>query len=323
MLGFRHYLVMICLVALSACGGKAPIKPDSADSATPVPAKQAEAQPGKGGYYLDDGPDSNTRIDINSIPDAEPKTEKPYARSNKPYIALGQKYVPMTRYSPYQRQGIASWYGKRYHGKQTSSGEVYDMYGMSAAHTTLPIPSYVKVTNPANNRSVVVRVNDRGPFKKERLIDLSYAAAHKLDLIMPGSGTVIVEAIDTSPEGLKKFAQSKKTITAENNAATVTPPVDTSVTGQVDVSYTSQKVARTDFSAFYVQVGAFKSEQNGEILRKKIIALNLANDASVTNVYNGSLYRVRLGPFASRRDADVHANRVRQRLNISTLVTNQ
>ncbi|PKO45212.1 MAG: septal ring lytic transglycosylase RlpA family lipoprotein [Betaproteobacteria bacterium HGW-Betaproteobacteria-22] len=323
MLNFKHYFVMICLVALSACGGRTPVKPDSAASPTPSPTRQSDAQPGNGGYYLDDGPDESARIDIHSIPDAEPKAETPYPRSNKPYIALGQKYVPMTSYVPYQKQGTASWYGKRYHGKQTSSGEIYDMYGMSAAHTTLPIPSYVKVTNPANNRAIVVRVNDRGPFKKERLIDLSYAAAHKLDLITPGSGTVIVEAIDTSPDGLKKFAQSKKTITAENSPSSAANPVSTNPTAQTEKGNARPEISRTDFSVFYVQAGAFKNEQNGDALRKKIIALNLASDTSVTNVYNGDLYRVRLGPFTNRRDADIQANRVRKQLNISVLVTNQ
>jgi len=103
--------------------------------------------------------------------------------------------VPMTSLQPFKQRGLASWYGKRYHGQKTSSGETYDMYAMTAAHPTLPIPSYARVTNVANGRSVVVRINDRGPFKSERVIDVSYVAAHKLGFIQAGQARVEVEAI--------------------------------------------------------------------------------------------------------------------------------
>ena len=190
---------------MTACAGTSSTKPEPTNAKNTT-AKQSDGSSKGGGYYLDDGPGDNTGIDFDSIPDAQLKTEKPLVSSNKPYQALGQKYVPMTSYAPYTKRGVASWYGKRYHGRKTSSGEVYDMYSMSAAHTTLPIPSFVKVVNPANGKAVVVRVNDRGPFKSDRLIDLSYAAAHKLGLVANGSGMVEVTAIDTSPEALKNNA---------------------------------------------------------------------------------------------------------------------
>jgi rare lipoprotein A len=146
-----------------------------------------------GGFYKDDGPGDNARLA--SIPDAVPRAEPLHRYANRPYEAMGRKYVPLTRVGVYKQRGTASWYGKRFHGNPTSSGEKYDMYKMTAAHPILPIPSYVRVTNLANGRTVVVRVNDRGPFHKERVIDLSYAAAAKLGYVGAGSARVLVEQI--------------------------------------------------------------------------------------------------------------------------------
>jgi rare lipoprotein A len=148
-----------------------------------------------GGYYLDDGPGDNPPADIDSIPDAVPQLEPLHTGAMKPYVVMGRTYTPMTELTPYKARGIASWYGRRYHGKQTSTGEPYDMYAMSAAHPTLPLPSYVRVTNVATGKSVVVRVNDRGPFIDSRLIDLSYTAAHKIGVLGGGSAVVEVESI--------------------------------------------------------------------------------------------------------------------------------
>ena len=146
-----------------------------------------------GGYYKDDGPGDSAKLA--SIPDAVPRAEPLHRWANRPYQALGRKYVPLTRVGIYKQRGTASWYGKRFHGSPSSSGERYDMYKMSAAHPILPIPSYVRVTNVANRRSVVVRVNDRGPFHAGRAIDLSYAAASKLGYLTQGSAEVQIEQI--------------------------------------------------------------------------------------------------------------------------------
>jgi rare lipoprotein A len=148
-----------------------------------------------GGYYKDDGPHERPPANFDRVADAVPRAEPLHKFANRPYEALGKNYVPMTSLQPFKQRGLASWYGKRYHGRKTSSGEIYDMYAMSAAHPTLPIPSYARVTNVANGKSVVVRINDRGPFRSERIIDLSYVAAHKLGLIQAGQGRVEVEAI--------------------------------------------------------------------------------------------------------------------------------
>jgi rare lipoprotein A len=154
-----------------------------------------------GAYYLDDGPPQNVAADLESIPDAQPRREPLKTATTKAYTALGQRFVPMTRLEPYRAQGRASWYGKRYHGQATASGEIYDMLAMTAAHPTLPIPSYARVRNPSNGRSVVVRINDRGPFHAGRLIDLSYVAALKLDLVRTGGGEVDVELVIPDEDG--------------------------------------------------------------------------------------------------------------------------
>jgi rare lipoprotein A len=148
-----------------------------------------------GGYYLDDGPGDSPPANLDAIPDAVPRHEPVLPRTTRPYTVFGREYQPMSKLQPYKARGIATWYGRRYHGNRTSSGEPYDMYAMTAAHPTLPIPSYVRVTNVANGRSVVVRVNDRGPFLDNRLIDLSYTAARRLDYVQDGSAEVEVELI--------------------------------------------------------------------------------------------------------------------------------
>src|SRR6267142_2430761 len=148
-----------------------------------------------GGYYLDDGPGPNPPANLDSVPEPTPTVEPINKYTSRPYAVLGRVYTPYIRLTQYKARGVASWYGKRYHGQKTSSGEVYDMYAMTAAHTILPLPSYARVTNVANGKSVIVRVNDRGPFHEDRLIDLSYVAAQRLGLVGHGSGIVEVEAI--------------------------------------------------------------------------------------------------------------------------------
>ena len=149
----------------------------------------------RGGYYKGDGPGGPPPVNLDAIADAKPRAEPLNRGANEPYSALGRKYVPYTSLQAYRARGVATWYGRKFHGKNTASGERYDMYAMTAAHTILPIPSYARVTNLANGKSVVVRINDRGPFHADRIIDLSYAAAHKLGYVGAGSAKVEVEAI--------------------------------------------------------------------------------------------------------------------------------
>ena len=151
--------------------------------------------PKKGGYYKDDGPGANPPSNLAAVPDAKPRSEPLHKYANRPYEVFGKKYVPLASVQPYQQRGLASWYGKRFHGQKTASGETYDMYAMTAAHPILPIPSYARVTHVKSGKQVIVRINDRGPFHSGRVIDLSYAAAHRLGLLGTGSGEVAIEAI--------------------------------------------------------------------------------------------------------------------------------
>lgn len=299
--------VSILALILAGCGtlggragGGAPVieRGDGPESpsgetqpASPKPEKpKTEGSTRKGGgYYLDDGPGDNPPENIDAIPDAVVKNEPLRPANSRPYTALGETYTPMTEWQPYRAEGIASWYGKRYHGQKTASGEIYDMYGMTAAHTILPIPSYVRVTNPENGRSVVVKVNDRGPFKKDRLIDLSYAAAHKLRLVGKGSGKVVVEWLDPKQP----------------------QPVAMDSTAKI-------AAARS-----YVQLGAFKQKENADLLRQQLEQQGLTQGAPVESWYNADLYRVRLGPYASREEAERAAENIRQTMGVSAIITTQ
>jgi rare lipoprotein A len=190
----KRGVALAILALLAGCASP----PEQAPTTSPEVKSAAEAipqAPGKGGYYKDDGPGEKPPPDLAEIPDAVPRIEPPHRYANRPYQVFGKDYAPMAAQQPYRERGAASWYGKKFHGQKTSSGEVYDMYAMSAAHRTLPIPSYARVTNVANGKSVVVRINDRGPFHSSRIIDLSYAAAYRLGYIQAGSATVEVESI--------------------------------------------------------------------------------------------------------------------------------
>ena len=190
------------LLPLAGCGvfgGRREQPPAPSTSSTPPPSSAPSS--GKGGYYLDDGPGANPPADIDSIPDAVPRVEPLHKGAMRPYAVMGRNYVPMTALAPYRARGVASWYGRRYHGKQTSTGELYDMYGMSAAHPTLPLPSYVRVTNLKNNRSLIVRVNDRGPFHEGRVIDLSVRAAQLLGFYETGTTRVKIDYVGKASLG--------------------------------------------------------------------------------------------------------------------------
>src|SRR5579859_7073484 len=186
-------LIVLTALALSACASLPPVE----EAPSSEPRAEAPRQPPArgGGYYKDDGPGDKPPGNLAEIPDAQPKRESLIAAANRPYAVFGRSYEPLAKVQPFQQTGLASWYGRRFHGQKTSSGEIYDMYGMTAAHPTLPIPSYARVTNLANGRSVVVRINDRGPFHSDRIIDLSYTAAYKLGYAAAGSARVEVQSI--------------------------------------------------------------------------------------------------------------------------------
>ena len=199
----KRFALIACAIAFTGCaalgGSDRTTDRPTADKGKPNNA-MVVVKPG-GGYYDRDGPPEVAPADLAKIPDAVPRKEALLAWSNRPYTVFGQRYTPMTLRATYKQTGIASWYGKQFHGRKTSSGEVYDMLAMTAAHPTLPIPSFVRVTNVRNGKQVVVRVNDRGPFLQNRLIDLSFAAATKLDYVNSGHTQVEIELIRLDDNG--------------------------------------------------------------------------------------------------------------------------
>ena len=210
---------IICLLVLAGCGTavrhgdpQAASVPATPSAATPAPAATPAApsaaapagQPSKGGYYKDDGPGATPPPNLAAVPDVVPRVEPLHRFANRPYQVFGKNYVPVANLAPFKQTGVGSWYGRRFHGAPTSSGEAYDMYAMTAAHPTLPIPSYARVTNSANGRSVVVRINDRGPFHSGRIIDLSYTAAWKLGYVEAGSARVEVESLLPEKPGSRR-----------------------------------------------------------------------------------------------------------------------
>ena len=214
------------------------------------------------------------QIDVETIPNAVPKKE-PKSRYGNPksYVVFGKRYYVMDSSKGYVERGIASWYGTKFHGRRTSSGETYDMYAMTAAHKSLPLPTYVQVTNLSNSKFIVVKVNDRGPFHENRIIDLSYTAAIKLDIIQKGTGLVEVKAID--------IEDSKEVILVEDD-----------------------KISTQDAS-FYIQVGTFSKLESAKKLKQKLVSFgdNLIKISNVI-VSGNTLYRVRIGPFTDTKLSD-------------------
>lgn len=268
---------MLVLLWLAGCSS-APQRPEPGERPPPPTTK--------GGYYKDDGPGDNVPPNLASIPDAVPRAEPPHRYANRPYQVFGKDYVPLAASQSYREQGTASWYGKKFHGQKTSSGEVYDMYGMTAAHRTLPIPSYARVTNLANGKSVVVRINDRGPFHSERIIDLSYAAAYKLGYVTAGSARVEVESVGaTTAEAKPQVAEGKP-----------------------------QEATGT-----YIQVGAFSVRENAEDLRARMMRELAGLSEAVQVLLVGNLWRLQVGPYRSSDDARPVAQRIETELNLKPL----
>ncbi|HEY0634471.1 MAG TPA: septal ring lytic transglycosylase RlpA family protein [Gammaproteobacteria bacterium] len=220
-------------------------------------------------------------VDTSRAPEPVPRVE-PRSKYGNPasYEVNGRQYHVLASSSGYVERGIASWYGTKFHGRRTSSGETYDMYAMSAAHKTLPIPCYARVTNLENGRSVVVRVNDRGPFHDNRLIDLSYAAANRLGINAKGTGLVEVRTVTSAEEA-----------TAQTQAANAPTAGGT--------------------PRLYLQVGAFVSRSNADQLRSRLTSHQIPS-ASVQQASRpeGPIYRVRIGPLSDTDEADALASRI-------------
>jgi rare lipoprotein A len=273
---------------------------------------------GRGGYYLDDGPGDQIPEGLHAIADAEPKID-PYSRAaNRPYTVFGQTYTPITDNRPYKKRGYGSWYGKKFHGKKTSSGELYDMYKMTAAHPTLPIPCYARVTNLNNGNQVIVRVNDRGPFRSSRIIDLSYTAALKLGYLGKGSGMLEVEHL--LPDEIERLAQNRRTgapgeggqpgIVASNAESRVNEEKGQQSRDLLDelISTSKDKAAPdpgtpASIDGYYLQLGSYRKAESAQSMQAKY-ALKWADRLPAIEVVNkGEHYRLYSGPFATRERA--------------------
>ncbi|PZP32930.1 MAG: septal ring lytic transglycosylase RlpA family lipoprotein [Roseateles depolymerans] len=251
---------------------------------------------------LRDGPAASTPSDLAKRPDAEPRIDPVRSGGpNKPYEVMGQRYVPLSGDPSYSETGLASWYGRQFHGRSTSSGEIYDMFGMTAAHATLPIPSYARVRNPANGREVVVRVNDRGPFHPGRIIDLSYTAALKLDLlrgVAPVQVTRITQA-EIRAGNWQRPANEPPPLYAPE-AAPGAPQRDTTAT-----------LAGVATAGTWLQFGAFAQRDGAETLKQRVASADLELLPLLTIVDEGGLHRVRAGPFPDAAEARAWALRLR------------
>jgi rare lipoprotein A len=294
---------------------------------------------GRGGYYQDDGPGDNPPSGLMDTPDAVVRYE-PYAKfANKPYAVFGTTYTPLINDEPFVQRGIASWYGVKFHGQRTSSGEAYDMYKMTAAHPTLPIPSYARITNVANGNSVVVRINDRGPFHSDRAIDVSYTAALKLGLLGSGSNQVQIERLFPGDE--IRLASQRRAATSEAqtappeiaalmledrvamDSAAVASPVAGPVASAQVLAATSGGSGKGDdksgaVSGFYLQLGAFgregKAEEMSELLKKSGVS------QAIEVVHAGAVNRLYSGPYETRAMAQEAARALPSALGLKPIV---
>ncbi|MBK7952819.1 MAG: septal ring lytic transglycosylase RlpA family protein [Candidatus Accumulibacter sp.] len=325
----------LCLLPmlLTACGGQPSRPPDTAArTVDPVKAptrmvrKSNVVQKRGGAYYKDDGPGDEFPDNLDDLPDAQPRIEPLHRFANRPYVVLGKAYEPYTSLRLHQERGLASWYGKKFHGQKTSIGEPYDMFAMTAAHPTLAIPSYVRVTNVSSGKSVVVRVTDRGPFHADRVIDLSYAAAYRLGYVDNGSTLVEVESI--LPEGATTMTY------AQVMPAPRPPRAAASTSERDDIELLAAKLGLDKVAApsllqevtppaagseswsaggrgVFLQLGAFSSAENAESLRAHLLReLDWLNEGIQINT-GGGMHRVHLGPYGSRADAEKVAEKIR------------
>jgi rare lipoprotein A len=329
-------LLMVTFV-LSACGS-APKRTAPSGQNKPVASAAAnksavalpdlpKANSGQGGYYQDDGPGENPSIDVESLVDPIPVVEAFSSSGNKPYKIRGKSYTPITdNTTAFKQRGLASWYGKKFHGRKTSSGELYDMYKLSAAHPTLPIPSYARVTNLENGKQVIVRINDRGPFHAGRVIDLSYSAAFKLDYLRKGSSLMEVERL--LPADIEKMAENR-----QNQPAPSAPVLENNAVGEVAIpaplaaqreskpdqisiedliaSHESKPIEKlspgqdmpSQAPLFYIQFGAYAIRANAEATLSRLKTKLDKRLPDFDIVQQGNLYRLISGPFNTRAEA--------------------
>lgn len=294
-------------LALTGCG----MGPKKTASIEPVP--------GAGKYYQDDGPPDVVPDGLDLLPDAVPRKEPFHKYANRPYAVFGETYVPVVDQEPFKQRGLASWYGRKFHGQKTSSGETYDMFAMTAAHKTLPIPSYAKVTNLANGKSVVVRINDRGPFHKGRVIDLSYAAAKRIGIVGRGSAMVEVERVFGSDATASVRSPAK-----EPPAEPAKPPPEPDKSARANLPPAAMivtPVVAQEAAGLWIQLGAFGSADGAKSFRDHVTRELDWLYEPVQVSYRDGVHRVRLGPYRSRDEADAIAGKIERSLGITPAVS--
>lgn len=315
----RFVLLALMCVTLAACRGNVP-RPDGSASDADTRARERRAPiddrsnnrnaqtssttdptpTGSGAYLEGDGPGPDIPPDHLNTPDAVPRAEPLHRYANRPYTVLGKSYTPLTTLGPYKQRGVASWYGKKFHGKRTSIGDVYDMFGMTAASTTLPIPSYARVTNLQNNKSVIVRINDRGPFLHERIIDLSYTAASKLGIVGGGHAMVEVESLIVDDTAATPISPIYKEPIQVSSLAVVTPKAKGTV---------------------YLQLGAFNSPSGAEKFLNSMRA-KLGNTGKQLELSNkNGMVKVRIGPYPTADNARASALELQTRLGFKPILS--
>jgi rare lipoprotein A len=283
------------------------VTPPSTTSTTPSPYSCSYSpKAGNGAFYKDDGPMSDLPANLDYVAEPSPRWEPLHKWANRPYTVLGLSFTPLDTPGQLKEQGIASWYGRKFHGQKTSTGEIYDMFQMTAAHPTLPLPSYARVTNVKNGRSVIVRVNDRGPFHKGRVIDLSFLAACRLGYATNGSAEVKVESLLPSDAPSQVVSAAAKPLPSR-------PPVNATAPRPIPVSDQAGEV--------YVQLGAFSSAQNADNF-KAHLARELDQDANKLSIQSANqLFRVRLGPYANRDQALNAISRITGEKNLQAVIS--
>jgi len=342
----KKLLPLALLLVLAACGTAPPKRAASLPKSAPVSAPRAQepgvpvlppANSGRGAYYQDDGPGDNPPPNLMQVPDADVRNDPLLPRANRPYTVFGKTYTPIPNDQPLTQRGLGTWYGKKFHGQKTSSGEIYDMYKMTAAHTTLPIPSYARVTNVSNGKSVIVRINDRGPFHSTRVIDVSYTAALKLGLLANGSTQLEVTRI--MPDEIEQILAARKRGDTMMVAAAAAKPrggMAADGAGAEPPKPVSAAVAPPEIEAmmlgaapgggeapvaqagYYLQLGAFGLADNAEQMRTRLVEAGSGDVFEV--VQNGSVFRLYGGPFASRQEAAQAALRLPSALRLKPII---
>ena len=316
-------------VRLAACGALALLLASCASSRAPQPV--VVPQPGGGlsgpGNYSPPHKDGAPwwDVDVSRIPDAVPMPHYGPVKAS-PYVVFGKQYYPIPDARRYQAVGPASWYGTKFHGQATANGETYDLYGMTAAHKTLPLPSYVRVTNLENGKSAILRVNDRGPFYSDRIIDLSFAAAKKLGYAENGTARVKVEGIDPHEWWAQQGRPVPLVLAAAQPVAQVktvaqpltqpleqySPPPQQHAAAVLPVQIDAKKNASVAASGLYLQVGAFANPDAAELLKAKL-SETVSAPVFISSVVRNQqiLHRVRLGPIDSQGEAEQLRDSVR------------